>query len=102
MHQKPSDRQPPSPERSDSDTDTASYTQPHGAPDPANPPHRRYERMPHERDESAQATGDRLKEDPVPSDRQISDAQKDVAAGSVDTDRRGVPSDVPTRNPKGE
>ena len=98
MHQKPHDRQP-SPEHSDTDSDTSSYAQPQGAPEPRNPPHRRYERMPHERDESAEATGDRLKEDPVPSDRQISDAQKDVEAGRVDTDRRGVPSDVPTATP---
>ena len=98
MQQKPEDPQP-SLKRSDDDTDTASYAQPHGAPERNNPPHRRDERMPHERDESAEATGDRLEEDPVPSDRQISEAQKDVEAGRVDTDRRGVPSDVPTAKP---
>ena len=95
MQQKTHD-QHPSRERSDTDTDTASYAQPFGAPEPDNPPQRRYERMPHERDESAEATGDRLEENPVPSDRQISDAHKDIEAGRVDTDRRGIPSDVPT------
>ena len=93
MSQKPPDDSKPS---DGTDTDTASYTQPHGAPDGADKPQRRYERMPHERDESAESTGDRLHEDPVPSDRQISDAHRDVEAGLVDTDRRGVPSDVPT------
>ena len=53
--------------------------------------------MPHERDESARATGDRLREKPVPSERQISDAVRDIERGAVDTDRRGVPNDVPAR-----
>jgi hypothetical protein len=51
--------------------------------------------MPHERDESARPADDRMTESAPPSDRQISQAQKDVASGQVDTDRRGVPSDVP-------
>ena len=54
-------------------------------------------RMPHERDESARATGDRLREQPVPSERQITDAENDAERGLVDTDRRGVPNDVPSR-----
>lgn len=75
-----------------SDADTASYSQPQGESrslDQRNP------RMPHERDESARATGERRTENPVPSDRQISDAGSDVEQGRVDTDRRGVPNDVP-------
>lgn len=83
-----------------SDTDTASYAQTQGAPGKDNPPNRRQSRMPHERDESAAATGDRLNENPVPSDRQISDAREDVESGRVDTDRRGIPNDVPTRKSK--
>ena len=76
-----------------SDTDTASYNQPHGAT--RDRLEQRNPRMPHERDESARATGDRLTENPVPSDRRISDAGNDVEQGRVDTDRRGVPNDVP-------
>ena len=77
------------------DSDTVSTTQPHGAVEPGKPAQRRNERMPHERDESAGATGDRKSEDPTPSDRQISKASEDVEAGRVDTDRRGIPNDVP-------
>jgi hypothetical protein len=87
--------QSPSPERPPSDKDTRSFEQPMGAPDGQNVPNRPNERLPHERDESAGATGDRLKENPVPSDRQISQANEDVEQGQVDTDRRGVPSEVP-------
>lgn len=79
------------------DTDTSSYAQPH-ARDSRAAPNERKPRLPHERDESAGATGDRLKENPTPSDRQISDAHDDVEAGRVDTDRRGVPSDLPKRS----
>ena len=78
------------------DSDTAAEGQsvgtdrgaPPGPPDP---------RMPHERDESARATGDRLRETPAPSERRITDAGRDVERGIVDTDRRGVPNDVPGR-----
>lgn len=75
--------------------DTTSYEQSQGAPGEAVTPNRRNERAPHERDESARATGNRLTENPVPSDRQISQAHDDVAGGLVDTDRRGVPNDLP-------
>jgi len=78
-----------------SDLDTATHPQPLGGDDSRSP--RTVPRLPHERDESARATGDRLRETPVPSDRQISQAREDVGRGLVDTDRRGVPNDVPNR-----
>jgi hypothetical protein len=76
------------------DADTSSYEQGQGTPDEKVAPNRRNEKMPHERDESARSTGNRMDEQVPPSKRQISDAEKDVEAGRVDTDRRGVPSDV--------
>jgi hypothetical protein len=76
------------------DRDTAAEGQSVGA-DRGVLPGRQAPRMPHERDESARATGDRLRETPVPSERRISGAGRDVAGGLVDTDRRGVPNDVP-------
>jgi len=85
----------PGPDGRPQDADTRNVTQALGVgngPDTADQPHTR---LPHERDESAKATGDRLKEDPTPSDRQISKAGEDVASGRVDTERRGVPNDVP-------
>ena len=78
------------------DTDTSSYEQIHGAQDPKTTPNRRNEKMPHERDESARPKDNRLNEQVPPSRRQISDAAADVEEGQVDTDRRGVPSDVPS------
>lgn len=77
-----------------SDTDTSSFEQPQ-APDPDGKPNRRHEKMPHERDESARPGDDRMNESSPPSARQISDAHDDVAGGQVDTDRRGIPNDVP-------
>jgi hypothetical protein len=77
------------------DTDTSSYAQAHGAPDAPKDPNQRNESMPHERDESARSTGNRLDETPSPSQHQISQAHDDVEEGQVDTDRRGIPSDVP-------
>lgn len=85
----------PGPDGRARDADTHSVTQTGAvgnAPDTAD---QRNARLPHERDESAKATGDRMKESAPPSDRQISQAGEDVAAGRVDTDRRGVPDDVP-------
>jgi hypothetical protein len=76
--------------------DTASYEQPHGDKDSKAEPNRRNEKLPHERDESAKSTGNRLDQKVPPSERQISQAQDDVDAGQLDTDRRGVPNDVPT------
>jgi hypothetical protein len=79
------------------DRDTASYEQLLGSPhrsgaagESQNP------RQPHEKDESARGTGDRMRQrERPPSDRQISQAAEDVESGRVDTDRRGTPSDVP-------
>lgn len=79
----------------DRDTDTGSYAQPQGATGERETPNRPNQKLPHERDESSGSTGDRLDEDLPPSERQISQAQKDIAAGLVDTDRRGIPDDVP-------
>ena len=76
------------------DTDTSSYAQPH-APDSKTAQNERYEKAPHERDESAKSTGNRLDQQVPPSQRQISQAHDDVESGQVDTDRRGVPDDVP-------
>lgn len=83
-------RNPAAPE-----TDTRSYEQSQGGPGAAVAPNRRNERAPHERDESACATGNRLTGNPVPSERQISQAHDDVEDGLVDTDRRGIPNDLP-------
>jgi hypothetical protein len=78
------------------DRDTASYEQRPGDTDVKGTPGSvRNPRQPHERDESARASSDRLKQDPPPSERQISDAAEDIERGLVDTDRRGIPNDVP-------
>ena len=77
-------------------TDTASYEQLHGEQDPKAAPNRRNEKLPHERDESARSTGNRLDQKVPPSEREISQAHEDVKSGQVDTDRRGVPNDVPS------
>lgn len=87
--------QPPDHDRAAPEADTTSYEQSQGAPGAGVAPNRRNERAPHERDESARATGNRLAENPVPSDRQISQAHDDVEGGLVDTDRRGIPNDLP-------
>ena len=88
------------PRRKGADRDTSSYEQPQqrtsGMPDAAEP-NARNPRLPHERDESARATGDRLQETPTPSGREISQAGEDVKRGLVDTDRRGIPDDLPNR-----
>ena len=81
------------------ETDTVSERQAEGTTGHRKPAEKLNPRMPHERDESARATGDRLKEQPVPSDRQITDAGRDAERGLVDTDRRGIPNDVPARHP---
>ena len=83
-------RQPPADQ-----TDTRSYEQLHGQQDPKTQPNRGNEKMPHERDESAVSTGNRLDQKVPPSKRQVSQAERDVESGQVDTDRRGVPNDVP-------
>jgi len=53
-------------------------------------------KMPHERDESATATGNRLDESLPPMRREIDQAHADVEEGLTDTDRRGVPDEVPS------
>jgi hypothetical protein len=80
------------------DSDTKSYKQRMGGDDPPAPHGGPSPRLPHERDESARATGNRGNENPTPSDRQISQAGEDVDNGLVDTDRRGVPDDLPNSN----
>ena len=80
------------------DTETASYEQLHGATDPHGAPGQlRYPRQPHERDESARNMGNRLDQPLPPSEREISQAHQDTERGLVDTERRGVPNDVPSR-----
>jgi hypothetical protein len=77
------------------DTDTSSFEQLQGAADATSDSRRPQEKLPHERDESARATGNRLDPAAPPSGRQISQAHEDVEEGLIDTDRRGVPNDVP-------
>jgi hypothetical protein len=80
--------------RVESDSDTASYEQLQGAHDRRHAPNQPDAKMPHERDESARATGNRLDGSRPPSERQIGHAHDDVEEGRVDTDRRGVPNDL--------
>jgi hypothetical protein len=77
------------------DIDTSSHAQPQGAADAPAHPQRRNPRLPHERDESARATG--RHEKPARTGADIAQAGEDVERGLVDTDRRGVPNDLPTR-----
>jgi hypothetical protein len=81
--------------RVESESDTRSYEQLHGAQDRRRAPNQPNAKMPHERDESARSTGNRLDESRPPSDRQIGHAHEDAEAGRVDTDRRGMPNDLP-------
>lgn len=57
-------------------------------------PSRRRLRLPHERDESPLPGVDRNAEPAGPTDV-IEQAAEDVERGLVDTERRGIPSDVP-------
>ena len=82
--------------RGRSDTDTATYEQPQGSAKAGGAAKRRVARMPHERDESAKATGNRMNDAFPASERQISQAHQDIEAGQVDTDRRGIRNDVPS------
>ena len=81
------------------DTDTASYEQLQGSPDAHGSAGTvRYPKQPNERDESADPGEDRLTDESrPPADAQILDAARDVKNGRVDTDRRGIPSDVPSK-----
>ena len=78
-----------------SGSETSSYGQRQGTANEE--PHASQPKMPHERDESAQSVGSRQIPVRPPSDGQISHAQKDIAQGRVDTDRRGTPSDIPSK-----
>lgn len=83
---KPANRTPPG--------DTASYEQLQGSTRTDSTP-RKVEKTPHERDESAADTGNRLGEARPPTAREITQAHHDIESGLEDTDRRGVPNDVP-------
>ena len=98
MSKKPADRTPAA-KRTRSNTATRTFDQTHGARDEL-APNTAYVKMPHERDESAGASGDRDDHEQPASRRQITQAHKDVERGMVDTDRRGTPNDVPTRGHK--
>ena len=74
--------------------DTASDEQLQGSTRTDSTP-RKVEKMPHERDESAADTGNRLDEARPPTAREIKQAHDDIERGLEDTDRRGVPDDVP-------
>jgi hypothetical protein len=73
--------------------DTASYEHVQGSEAADS---RTLEKMPFERDESASDTGNRLDEALPPSAREIEQAHDDIEQGMQDTDRRGVPDDVPS------
>lgn len=74
--------------------DTASYEQLQGSTRTDSTP-RKVEKTPNERDESATDTGNRLDEARPPTAREITQAHDDIERGLEDTDRRGVPDDVP-------
>jgi hypothetical protein len=92
-------RKPEDPKRTkgepELDSDTASYEQLQGetrrrpGASTGNP------KMPHERDESARGMGNRLNETLPPSKREVSQAHEDTERGLVDTERRGIPNDIP-------
>ena len=65
--------------------------------DKANPNVRK-SRLPHERDESVRGTGKHEK--PARTGSDMGQAGKDVKRGLVDTERRGIPNDLPNRNRK--
>jgi hypothetical protein len=101
MHTKSNDNEH-RPDRAEPDTDTSSYEQLHGTREHRSAPNRPNAKAPHERDESAHATGNRLDQALPPSDRQIHQAHEDVQRGLKDTDRRGVPNEVPVSERKRE
>jgi hypothetical protein len=83
-------------QRAAHDNDTASYEQQQGTPAGGSAPGNRNPKMPHERDESARNTGNRLNEPLPPSEHEISQAHRDTERGLVDTEHRGIPNDVPS------
>ena len=74
--------------------DTATYEHAQGS-GPADS-RRTLEKTPSERDESASDTGNRLDEALPPNAREIEQAHDDIEQGMQDTDRRGVPDDIPS------
>lgn len=54
-------------------------------------------RLPHERDEAPDSGFAGTDRHTDPSQSEIPQAHEDVERGLVDTDRRGIPSDVPSR-----
>jgi hypothetical protein len=58
-------------------------------------PKSRKSQLPHERDESARGTG--MHEKPARTGSTIAQAGEDVERGLIDTERRGVPNDLPNR-----
>jgi hypothetical protein len=93
MRRKPDD--PKQPEDIAKEVDTASFEHQEGATEGESQPERRLPRMPHERDQSVRGTGSRLDETPPPSEAEIRQAVDDIESGRIDTDRRGIPDDVP-------
>jgi hypothetical protein len=73
---------------------TASHEQLEGS-ERADSATRKLEKMPHERDESASGAGDRPDEAVPPIAGEIAQAHEDIEEGLQDTDRRGVPDDIP-------
>ena len=59
-------------------------------------------RMPHERDESPKDGADKLNSSTPVARQVIEQAASDIARGLRDTERRGVPSDVPSPGPAPE
>jgi hypothetical protein len=94
MRRKPEDPKPRKGEP-ELDNDTASYEQLQGEPRRGPATSTRNPKMPHERDESAQGMGNRLNETLPPSQREVSQAHDDIDRGLVDTERRGIPNDLP-------
>jgi hypothetical protein len=93
MHTKSKDLKPAS-APVESDTDTSSYDQSQGGH--ARPrPEGRNPKMPHERDESAVSNATHDNEPRPPSEDRVEQAHNDVKRGLVDTDRRGMPDDIP-------
>lgn len=70
--------------------------------DPARPSNQGDLRLPHEHDESPKAGRD-VDTSSTPVARQVVEqAASDISRGLIDTERRGIPSDVPTTGPKPE
>jgi hypothetical protein len=84
-----------SPQDAAAETDTTAQEQVWGKHDARFQRERSTSKMPHERDQSVAGTGNRLDEDLPPSAREISQSLDDIESGQVDTDRRGIPDDVP-------